>query len=339
MSGRRCFASNVQKIIHKDLPGTALIPEKIEKDLLVTGAGPAGLTAAIYAERSGIKCVVLEKAGIGGQVSITPVVENYPGFERIEGGKLMDLMAKQAALYADIHENEEVLDINRNSDGFFVVTTDRAEYMVKAVLLATGAVSKKAGIPGEKDFQGRGVSYCAACDGFFFRDSKKVIVVGGGNTAVTDALYLKNIGADVTLVHRRDKLRAEKFLRQGLADNKIRVLLNSMVKEILGDDLVTGVVVENTADGAVTTIPVDGVFIAIGSSPDNALAGKLGVAISDEGYIKVDAGQRTDIPGVYAAGDITGGVKQIVTAVSQGAVAAMSIFEDISNPYWKEKEV
>lgn len=319
------------------MPETTLIPEKIEKDLLVIGAGPAGLTAAIYAERSGIKSVILEKAGIGGQVAITPVVENYPGFEKIEGGRLMDLMARQAAQYTGIHENEEVLDIHKKSDGRFEVKTNRAEYTVKAVLIATGAVSKKAGVPGEKNFYGRGVSYCAACDGYFFRDGKKVIVVGGGNTAATEALYLKNIGVDVTLVHRRDKLRAEKFLQQGLTDNKIPVLWNSAIKEILGDDLVTGVVVENTVDGSVKTIPVDGVFIAVGYSPDNALARKLGAVTGKEGYIKVDAGQRTNIKGIYAAGDITGGVKQIVTAVGQGAVAAMTIFEDISNPYWKEK--
>jgi thioredoxin reductase (NADPH) len=312
--------------------------EKIEKDLLIIGAGPAGLTAAIYAERSGIKSVVIEKANIGGQVSLTPVVENYPGFTKIAGKTLMDMMAQQAVQYSEIHEGEEVLEISRQ-DSLFDIRTNKARYSVRSILITTGAESKKLGIPGEQEFQGRGVSYCAACDGYFFKDGKKVIVVGGGNTAATEALYLKNIGVDVSLAHRRDKLRAEQFLQQSLEDNKIPIAWNSVVKEIKGDKVVTGVVIEDRKDRSTNTVPIDGVFIAIGYVPNNALARKLGVEIDDEeGYIKVDRQQRTNIQGIYAAGDITGGVKQIVTAVGQGAVAALSIFEDISHPYWKDKE-
>lgn len=310
--------------------------EKIEKDLLIIGAGPAGLTAAIYAERSGLRSVVVEKANIGGQVSITPVVENYPGFTKIGGKILMDMMAQQAVNYADIHEGEEVLDI-RKSDGLFEVITNRTKYAVKAVLITTGAESKKLKVRGEKEFQGRGVSYCAACDGYFFKDGKKVIVVGGGNTAATEALYLKNLGVDVTIVHRRDKLRAEMYLQQSLSDNKIPVIWNSVVKELVGDRFITGAIIENTMDNTVKTLSVDGVFVAIGYTPNNELAGRLGVEVDAEGYLKVDGGQRTNIKGIYAAGDITGGIKQIVTAVSQGAVAATTIFEDVSNPYWKGK--
>ena len=211
-------------------------------------------------------------------------------------------------------------------------------YSAKAVLLTTGAESKKLGIPGEKEFQGKGVSYCAACDGYFFKDNKKVIVAGGGNTAATEALYLKNIGVDVSIVHRREALRAEQFLQQGLTNNNIPILWNTTVKEILGDKFVTGIALENTVDKTEQTMKIDGVFVAIGYTPDTDLAKKLGVQTDEEGYIKVESGHRTNIKGVYAAGDITGGVKQIVTAVSQGAVAAMSIFEDISNPYWKRKQ-
>ncbi len=310
--------------------------EKKEIDLLVIGAGPAGLTAAIYAERSGLKSVVVEKANIGGQVAITPVVENYPGFTKIGGRTLMDMMAQQAIQYADIHEGEEVLEIQK-ADDVFEIKTNRTRYSAKAVLLTTGAESKKLGMPGEKEFQGKGISYCAACDGYFFKDGKKVIVVGGGNTAAAEALYLKNIGVDVTIVHRKDKLRAEKFLQEGLTNNNIPILWNSEVKAILGDKSVTGVVLENTIDKSQKTMTIDGVFIAIGYTPNNELAKKLGIETDEEGYIKVDSGQRTNIKGIYAAGDITGGVKQIVTAVSQGAVAAMTIFEDISSPYWKKK--
>jgi thioredoxin reductase (NADPH) len=316
-------------------PKAAEYGERVEKDLVIIGAGPAGLTAAIYAERSGLKAVVLERANIGGQVSVTPLVENYPGFTRIAGRTLMDMMAQQAIAYTDIHEGEEVLDIRR-TDNFFEVTTDRAKYIVKAVLIATGAESKKLGIPGEMEFFGRGVSYCAACDGYFFKDGKKVIVVGGGNTAATEALYLKNIGVDVTLVHRRDALRCEQILRQSIDDNRIPVMWNTIVKEIHGEKLVTGVVLENANDKSVRTLPINGVFIAIGYVPNNEIAIKLGVDIDNEGYVKVDAGYRTNVKGVYAAGDITGGFKQIVTAVGQGAVAANTIFEDITSPYWIE---
>ena len=311
--------------------------EKKEIDLLIIGAGPAGLTAAIYAERSGLKSVVAEKANIGGQVAITPIVENYPGFTRIGGQTLMDMMAQQAIQYADIHEGEEVMEIQK-TDSTFQIKTNRAQYNAKAVLLTTGADSKKLGIPGEKEFQGKGVSYCAACDGYFFKDGKKVIVVGGGNTAATEALYLRNIGVDVTLVHRRDTLRAEMFLQQSLANNNVPIVWNTEIREILGDKLVTGVSLENTLDKTRKTMDLDGVFIAIGYTPNNDLAKTLGIETDEEGYIKVGQGQRTTAKGIYAAGDITGGIKQIVTAVSQGAVAATAIFEDISNPYWKKKE-
>ncbi|MDH4231808.1 MAG: thioredoxin-disulfide reductase, partial [Nitrospirota bacterium] len=310
--------------------------EKKKTDLLIIGAGPAGLTAAIYAERSGLKSVVVEKANIGGQVAITPVVENYPGFTKIGGKTLMDMMAQQAIQYADIHEGEEVLEIQKAGDAFGV-KTNKATYEARAVLLTTGAESKKLAIPGEKEFQGRGISYCAACDGYFFKDGKKVIVVGGGNTAASEALYLKNIGVDVTIVHRRDTLRAEMFLQQGLKNNNIPILWNTEVKEIIGDKFVTGVLIENSEEKSQRSMPVDGVFIAIGYTPNNDLAKKLGIKTDEEGYIKVDPGQRTNIKGIYAAGDITGGIKQIVTAVSQGAVAASTIFEDISSPYWKKK--
>ncbi len=317
-------------------PRPAEYGKKIEKDLVIVGAGPAGLTAAIYAARSGLKTVVLEKANIGGQVAITPVVENYPGFSRIAGRSLMDMMAQQAISYSDIHEGEDVVDVVKTAT-LFEVSTTRTTYVTKAILLATGAESRKLGVPGEMQFQGRGVSYCAACDGYFFKDGKKVIVVGGGNTAATEALYLKNIGVDVTIVHRRDQLRAEKYLRQSLENNNIPIIFNSTVKEIRGEKLVTGVVIENTADRTTRPLPVDGVFFAIGYAPNNELARKLGVGLDAEGYVTVDAQHRTTVKGIYAAGDITGGEKQIVTAVGQAAVAATTIFEDIANPYWKEK--
>lgn len=303
----------------------------IEKDLVIIGAGPAGLTAAIYAERSGLRSIVIEKGNIGGQVAITPLVENYPGFTRIGGKTLMDMMAQQAIQYSDIHEGEEVLDLLRKNE-LFEIRTNRAAYLARALLFATGAESRRLDVPGEKEFFGRGVSYCASCDGYFFKDGKKVLVVGGGNTAATEALYLKNIGVNVTIVHRRDKLRAEKFLQDSLSANNIPLIWNSAVHEIRGDKSAKEVVIENTLDGSRRIVPIDGLFIAIGYVPNNDLARKLNIKLDDEGYIKIDKTYRTNLPGVYAAGDITGGFKQIVTAVSQGATAASTIFDDLSAP-------
>lgn len=303
-----------------------------EKDLVIIGAGPAGLTAAIYAERSGLNTVVIEKGNIGGQVAITPIVENYPGFTRIGGKTLMDMMAQQAIQYTEIHQGEEVLEVLKNED-IFRIKTNRAAYTAKALLLATGVENRRLGVPGEREFEGKGVGYCASCDGYYYRDGKKVIVIGGGNTAATEALYLKNIGIDVRIVHRKDSMRAEKLLQERLNANGIPVIWNSVVKEIRGDKMVKAVVIENVFDQSMRTMPVDGIFVAIGYLPGNQLAKKLGVETDEEGYIRVDKGQRTNMPGIYAAGDITGGFKQIVTAVGQGSVAAETIFEDISAAY------
>lgn len=308
--------------------------DEVHVDIVIVGAGPGGLTAAIYGERSGLKCVVLEKGVVGGQVALTPVVENYPGLTRVAGKSLVDLMAQHATQYTHIHQGEEVLEIKPN--GQIKVSTNRSKYICRAVILATGAKHLKVGVSGEERLYGRGVSYCATCDGYFYK-GKKVIMVGGGNSAVTEALYLDSLGVSVTLVHRKDKLRAESRLQESLFSRKIPVLQNSGVREILGDKTVTGVRIENTKTGKTEEMPVDGVFISIGYEPVNELAKKTGVELDEAGYVKVDRRQRTNVPRIYAAGDITGGVKQIVTAVGQGAVAAMTAFEDLANPYWKGK--
>ncbi|GBE31173.1 thioredoxin reductase [bacterium BMS3Bbin05] len=301
------------------------------------GAGPAGLTAAIYTARSGMSTVVLDKANVGGQVAITPIVENYPGYTRIPGKTLTDMMAQQASQYSDIHEGEAVLEVERSEDGIFHIRSTSNRYEAKVIILATGAGHTMLGVPGEKRLFGRGVSYCATCDGYFFKDGKKVIIVGGGNTAATEALYLESIGVDITIVHRRDKMRAEERLQQNLRERKIPVLWDTAVEEVLGDTVVSAVRLRNLKQDETYEMPVDGVFVAIGYDPVNELAKKTGVDLTDEGYIKVDERLRTSIRGIYAAGDITGGVKQIVTAVGQGSIAAITAFEDMMNPYWKEK--
>lgn len=303
-------------------------------DILVIGGGPAGLTAALYAERSGLKSIIFEKANVGGQIAITPVVENYPGFVSIAGTTLVDLMAKQTMEYALIHQGTSVNDIKKKDESF-EVQTGRGTYKAKAIIIATGAGNRKLGAPGEDSLAGKGISYCATCDGYLFKDGKNVVVVGGGNSALTDALYLDSLGAHVTIVHRRDRFRAEERLQQSVFQRNISVLWNSEVKEIVGKRVVEKVKLKDNKTGDIKDLKVDAVFIAIGYEPNNELAKKLGIKMDEEGYIKVDEKMRTSVPLVYAAGDITGSIKQIVTAVSQGAIAALTAFEDIANPYWK----
>lgn len=310
----------------------------VEKDLVIIGGGPAGLAAAIYAVRAGLESIVIEKSNLGGQVAITPVVENYPGFMRIGGKSLVDLLVQHAAQYADIHLGEAVKDVTREGERLHV-KTNRALYVAKGVIIATGVDSRQLNVPGERRLYGKGVSYCATCDGYFFKDGKSVAVVGGGNTAVTDALYLQSLGANVTLIHRRGELRAEERLKRSLRESGIRLLPEAEVKEIIGERLVKAVRVEDRKKGSLTDIPVEGVFIAVGYDPNNAIAKQMGLALNSEGYIETDLSMRTKTPRVYAAGDITGGAKQIVVAVAQGSVAAMSAFEDIASPYWLEKKI
>lgn len=316
---------------------TEIPSEPIKKDIVIIGGGPAGLTAAIYAERAGLKTVVLERTALGGQVAITPLVENYPGFAHIPGKTLVELLVQQAAQYTEIHVGEDVKDIHKR-DSEFHVKTNRANYISKAIIIATGASNKRLDVPGEKRFYGRGVSYCAECDGYLFKDGKSVIVVGGGNTALTYAIYLHSLGAKVMVVHRRNTFRAEMRLQESLKNAGIEVLWNSEVIEITGDKVVKAVKIKNNIDGSVREMAVDGVFIAIGYEPNNRVANMLGLKLDEQGYIVVDAHMRTSMPYVYAAGDVTGGVKQIVVAVAQGSLAALSAFEDIKSPYWVKKD-
>jgi thioredoxin reductase (NADPH) len=296
-------------------------------DLVIIGSGPAGLTAGIYAKRAGLDAVVLEKGIVGGLVSITPEVENYPGFINIGGKMLMDMIHEQAKHYVDVVTGQKVVEIKvgRNME---VVTQDRV-YVADAVIYAAGAAWKKLGVPGEDRFMSKGVSFCASCDGFMFK-GKKVAVVGGGNTALTDALHLKNLGVDVFIVHRRDSFRAERHLVDSVLREEIPVRWNCVVEEIGGEKTLEYVAVRDTVTGQTEKIKVDGVFLAIGIVPNVQAVAHLGLAQEPGGYIRVDRMGRTSIPRLYAAGDITGGVQQIVTAVSEGASAAMAVFEDLT---------
>ena len=306
--------------------------QEVDVDLIVVGAGPAGLTAGIYGARSGLETVVIEKGNIGGQVAITPVVENWPGFKSIPGQELMEMITAQTKEYVPILENEPIHEIKVGKH--IEAITSKQVFRGKALILATGTTHQKLGVKGEEALYGRGVSYCATCDGYLYKN-KQVIVVGGGNSALTDALYLHNIGAQVTLVHRRDEFRAEHHLQQSVKQEEITVLWNSEIKEIKGSKQVEQVILFNNKSIETKTLETNAVFVSIGETPMNQLAGQVGLKLDKFGYVTVDRFGRTNIPRLYAAGDITGGVRQIVTAVGEGATAATSAFEDISHPYWQ----
>jgi thioredoxin reductase (NADPH) len=323
------FMESVVEMRHVEFAVPVSAEEIRDYDIGILGGGPAGLTAAIYAERSGLKSIIFERANVGGQVTITPVVENYPGFPKIAGKTLIDMMARQAMGYVPIFQGVGVNDIIKTGNGFEVETT-RGLYNVRGVIITTGAKHSLLDVPGERTFSGRGVSYCATCDGYMYKDGKSVVVIGGGNTALTDALYIESIGAQVTIVHRRDRFSAEDRLKQSVSQRKIEVLYNSRVVEILGSELVEKVKVEDIKKGKTKLLKTDAVFIAIGYEPNNDIARKLGLEIDGAGYIKTDTSQRTSLEHVYAAGDVTGGVKQITVAVGQGSVAAITAFNDLS---------
>jgi thioredoxin reductase (NADPH) len=271
---------------------------------------------------------------LGGQVATTPMVENYPGFTQVGGKTLVDIMVSHALEYVEIFPGEEVQTIVPGET--FTITTNRRRYLARAVLLATGASSRHLEVPGEERLAGRGVSYCSTCDGPLF-SGKKVIMAGGGDSAVTEALHLHHIGVEVTLVHRREKLRAQERLVEALFEAAIPVRFHTEVEEILGEEGVEAVWLRDNRSGEISSLAVAGVFIAIGYTPAVDLAVVLGAELTPDGYIKKDARHRTTVPGIYSAGDVEGGYKQIVTAAGQGAEAALAIFEDLVNPYWMRK--
>lgn len=304
----------------------------VEADLVIVGGGPAGLTAGIYASRSGLNTVVLEKSTLGGQVAQTPIVQNYPGMTNVGGKALADVMVAHALEYVRIYQGEEVMDIEKNE--VFNIVTNRRRFTARAILLATGAKYRRLNVPGESKLSGRGVSYCSTCDGPLFK-GKKVIIVGGGDSAATEAIHLNNIDVDVTMVHWLEVLEAQEHLVKQLQDNRIPILFNTQVTEIHGERIVEKVTLYNNNTGEHSLLPVSGVFIAIGYEPSVELAQKAGVELTPYGYIRQE-NFRTNVNGIYAAGDVAGGYNQIVIASGQGSGAALTIFEDLIHPYWKE---
>ncbi len=293
-------------------------------DLAIVGAGPAGLSAAIYASRGGLKTVVFEKALVGGQIVVTAEVENYPGFaETLTGFDIADKLKAHADKFGAEFKLEEVKAIG--VEGLCkIIETDKGTYSTKSVIIATGAHPRKLQVPGEQKYTGRGVSYCATCDGALYRD-KIVAVVGGGDSAIEEAIFLTKFAKKVYIIHRRDKLRAVKVIRDRVFKNKkVEYVWDSVVQGIDGGDMVETLHIYNRKLDEISDLKVDGVFIYIGIIPNNELV-ESRVELDPRGFIQTDEDMHTIIPGVFAAGDIIHKtLRQVVTANSDGATAAFS---------------
>lgn len=295
-------------------------------DIIIVGGGAAGMSAAIYAARGGMKTLMLEKIACGGQAAKTYEVDNYPGFsDSPTGPELMEAFEKHMQKFDVEIKNEAVREIINPAERIKTVRTRRGEYETKAIIFATGASPKKLGIQGELELTGAGVSYCATCDGAFFKD-KDVVVIGGGNTAMEDALYLTRFCRHVFIMNRSKKFKASRVLLDRVAENeKITVYTDMVAESFEGAGKLERVIAKNTETGELGYINAAGVIIAIGITPDNTAAGKCGAELCDLGFIKTDMYLQTSIPGIYAAGDCrVSPLRQVVTAAADGAVAATS---------------
>ncbi|WP_404409615.1 thioredoxin-disulfide reductase [Jeotgalibacillus malaysiensis] len=294
-------------------------------DVIIIGAGPAGMTAAVYTSRANLSTLMLERGVPGGQMANTEDVENYPGFDHILGPDLSNKMFEHAKKFGAEYAYGDVKSIEDGRD-YKTIKAGSKEYKARAVLITTGAEYKKLGVPGEKELGGRGVSYCAVCDGAFFKN-KDLVVVGGGDSAVEEGVYLTRFANKVTIVHRRDELRAQKILQQRAFDNeKIDFIWNSTIKEINDKDGKVGsVTLVSTKDGSETEFAADGAFIYIGMVPLTKPFEGLGI-LNNEGYIETDEKMQTNVPGIFAAGDVRDKtLRQIVTATGDGSVASQAI--------------
>ncbi len=308
-------------------------------DVIIAGAGPAGMTAAVYASRASLDTLMIERGIPGGQMANTEEVENYPGFETILGPDLSNKMFEHAKKFGAEYAYGDITEIRDDGDVKTVIA-GKKEYKTLSVIVTTGAEYKKIGVPGEQELGGRGVSYCAVCDGAFFK-GKELVVIGGGDSAVEEGIYLTRFASKVTIIHRRDKLRAQKILQERAFENdKIDFIWNHTVKEINEKDgKVGGVTLVNTEDGSTQEKEIDGVFIYIGLLPLNASVLNLGIT-TDLGYIVTNENMETAIPGVFAAGDIREKeLRQIVTATGDGSIAAQSAQKYVEEVKAKPKVV
>ncbi len=293
-------------------------------DVIIIGAGPAGLSAAIYSARGGLKTGIFEKALIGGQINVTDEVENYPGFEEsLSGFELTEKMHKQAERFGAHFIDEEVSAIGLEGLCKVIQAGDKT-YRAKSVIVCTGAHPRRLNVPGEEPFTGRGVSYCATCDGALYRD-KVVAVVGGGDSAVEEGLFLTRFAKKVYVIHRRDELRAQKIIQERAFNNpKMEFIWNTVIQEIHGDAVVNELELFNRETKQISMLPVNGIFIYVGILPNNELL-ESRLNLDPAGFVLTDEHMHTNVPGIYAAGDIRHTVlRQVVTATSDGAIAAWS---------------
>lgn len=299
---------------------------KKEYDVVIIGGGPGGYSAALYCTRSALTVLVLEKMSAGGQMATTGIVENYPGYdEGIDGFDLGEKMQNGAHRFGAETEYATVESVDLHAQPKLIHTSE-GDVLAKTVIISTGAYPRELGLPNESSLRGRGVAYCATCDGMMYK-GKDVIIVGGGNSAIADALYLDKICRSVTLIHRRDELRASKVYEHQLSESNIHIIWNSRVSEIIADKKVTGARVENIVTKEITDILCDGVFVAIGRIPDTKIF-RDELQLDKTGYIIADETTKTNIEGVFAVGDVrTKPLRQIVTAASDGAVASRFVEE------------
>jgi len=309
-------------------------------DVIIAGAGPAGMTAAVYTSRANMSTLMLERGIPGGQMANTEEIENYPGFGSILGPDLSTKMFEHAQQFGAEYAYGEIKEI-RDEEPYKRVIAGDKEYLTKSVIVATGAEHRLLGAPGEKELSGRGVSYCAVCDGAFFRN-KELVVVGGGDSAVEEAVFLTRFASKVTIVHRRDQFRAQKILQKRAFENeKIEVIWDSAVKEIRGEGKVQSVLLENTKTGEQSELATDGVFIYVGMDPLTESVRPLGIT-NDAGYVLTDEKMYTKVKGVFAAGDVREKLlRQVVTATGDGSIAAQSAqhFVEALDEQLKEQNV
>lgn len=297
-------------------------------DLIIIGAGPAGLTSALYASRAGLDAMIIERGAPGGKMFVTHEIENYPGFETISGRTLSQTMHKHALKFGAKYEYGDVQAIIDNGDSKTVIT-NMNEYEAKKIIIATGTENRKLGAPGEEQFQGAGISYCAVCDGNFFKD-RDVAVVGGGNSALEEALYLADICSSVTIIHRRREFRAEEYIVNKLKQKEnIKFILDSNVKSFNGSEQLESVTTVDKITGEETTTPVAGAFIYVGLIPITSPFANLGI-VDEHGNIQVDERLESKIKGIFVAGDVrVKDLRQIATATSDGAICAQHVINDL----------
>jgi len=294
-------------------------------DVIIIGAGPAGMTAAVYTSRANLSTLMMERGVPGGQMANTEEIENYPGFDSILGPDLSNKMFDHAKKFGAEYAYGDIKEIVDGKE-YKTVIAGKKEYKARAIIITTGAEYKKIGVPGEQELGGRGVSYCAVCDGAFFRD-KELVVIGGGDSAVEEGVYLTRFALKVTIVHRRDELRAQKILQdRAFANEKISFIWNTTLKEINGTDgKVSGVTLVNTQNGEESDFKTDGVFIYIGMLPLTKPFANLGIT-NENGYIETNDVMETKVPGIFAAGDVREKtLRQVVTATGDGSIAAQAV--------------